>query len=319
MKKEIQNWKINLEKLSEPLQKSTSIDLEKMLELEKHILSISDFLIEKGKELPKEELKEAQIQFRKDTDSVFKMSYLYSRARKWPKGYPGDYQTLEKIYHGIPVETEGIGMYLDNYFTTRELAKGVRERKRVLGKILASELQNRNPNQRILNIACGSSREIFDIGSSINEYKPKITFIDYDKDAVDYSKLLLYNEGISISGYDFFKFNALKLVSEDDTKLKFGERDIIYSAGLFDYIKTDVLIKMINSLYKLLGNNGVLIAPFKDRENYNIFDYHWLVDWSYFFQRTIKEVKTILEKATGAKIEIIKSGSPAINFFIIRR
>lgn len=319
MNKEIQNWKSNLEKVAEPLHKSTSIDFEKMLEIENAILSISDFLVEKGKELPKEELKEAQIKFRKDTNSIFEKSYFVKRIRNWPRGYPGDYETLEKFYHGTPSETEGVGLYFDNYIVTRTLAKGVRERKRTLGKILVSELQNRNPNQQILNIACGSSREIFDIGSAINEYKPKITFIDYDKNAVDYSKLLLHNEGINIAEYDFFKFNALDLVSADDTKLKFGEKDIIYSAGLFDYIKTDVLIKMIRSMYKLLGKNGVLIAPFKDKENYSIFDYHWLVDWSYFLQRTIEEVKTILEEATEAKIEIIKSGSPAINFFIIRK
>lgn len=91
MNKEIQNWKSNLEKVAEPLHKSTSIDFEKMLEIENAILSISDFLVEKGKELPKEELKEAQIKFRKDTNSIFEKSYFVKRIRNWPRGYPGDY------------------------------------------------------------------------------------------------------------------------------------------------------------------------------------------------------------------------------------
>jgi len=210
-------------------------------------------------------------------------------------------------------------MYLDNYIVTRTLAKGVRERKRVLSNILVSELEQRATKQKILNIACGSSREIFDIGKKINNYDPRITFIDYDENAVNYSKTLISNEGINVEHYEFMKYNALKLVSQEATEAKFGKRDIIYSAGLFDYIKTDQLKRMLSSLFDSLEPNGVLIAPFKDMENYRIFDYHWLVDWSYFLQRTVDEVKDILVEATNSEVEIIKTESSAINFFLIRK
>jgi len=290
-----------------------------MKEVEKQVSEISDFLILNGQNTSSEELKKDQLEFKKMTNQIFEKSYFFNRARTWPRGYAGDFETLEKIYGGVPVAKDGIGMYLDNYFVTRTLAKGVRERKRLLGNLIITELEQREIGQRILNIACGSSREVFDIGKKINVFKPQITFLDYDKGAVDYSKLLLSNEGIHVDEFKFMKYNALNLVFQEETRAEFGERDIIYSAGLFDYIKTDVLIKMIASLYSLLADGGVLIAPFKDKENYTVFDYHWLTDWSYFFQRTIEEVTNILEEATNAKIEIIKSESEAINFFIIRK
>lgn len=319
MDSKIENWKTDLEHLCESLKGSKSIDLAIMNELEHQIMKISTYLKSNHENLEVEALKKMQSNFRSYTNDIYSKSYFFRRARTWPKGYPGDHETLEKIYGGVPVEKEGIGMYLDNYFITRALASGVRERKRLLSNLIAYELEQRPEGQKILNIACGSSREIFDIGKKMNTYKAKITFLDYDQDAVDYSKLLLANEGINVADYEFMKFNALKLASPEVTESTFGKKDIIYSAGLFDYIRTDVLKKMLVSLFNLLEPNGVLIAPFKDKENYNTYDYHWLVDWSYFFQRTIGEVKGILEDATKAEVELIKSESAAINFFIIRK
>ncbi len=319
MNSKVESWKSKLDEVCESLKGSTSIDLTKMNELESQIMDVSNFMLSNEENLNPEALKKEQLKFRTYTDDIFMNSHLYKRARTWPRGYAGDYETLEKIYHATPVKNEGVGMYLDNYFITRELARGVRERKRVLSKVLISEFEKREKKQKVLNIACGSSREIFDIGKKMNNYEADFTFLDYDKDAVNYSRLLLFNEGIDVRNFKFMKYNALNLVSETETEAEFGKKDIIYSAGLFDYIKTDVLIKMISSLYNLLEDGGVLIAPFKDKENYNTFDYHYLVDWSYFYQRTIDEVKDILVEATNTEVEIINTKSPAINFFLIRK
>lgn len=319
MDSKVQNWKDGLKEIYESLKDSKSIDLSKMNELESQIMSISDYLINTHKDLAIDDLKNEQIKFRNDTNDIFQDSYFLMRIRNWPRGYPGDYETLEKFYHGVPIKSEGVGMYLDNYIVSRTLAKGVRERKRLLSKLLVSELEQREPKQKILNIACGSSREIFDIGKKINNYDPRITFIDYDQNAVNYSKTLIFNEGINVEHYEFMQYNALKLTSKEAVESTFGKRDIIYSAGLFDYVETDHLKKMLSSLYDSLEPNGVLIAPFKDMKNYKIFDYHWLVDWSYFLQRTIDEVENILVEATNSKVEIIKSDSPAINFFLLRK
>jgi SAM-dependent methyltransferase len=319
MNKRIKNWQAELEYLSKSLKDSQSIDLIKFEVLEKTVMSISSYIEEHYSNISGKELKEKQAEFRKFTDSIFQQSYFFRRARQWPRGYSGDYETLEQNYQGVPIESEGIGMYLDNYFLTRTLAEGVRERKEFLSELILKELESRSEGQRILNIGCGSSREIFDIGKRINKFGSQITFLDYDEEAVNYSKLLLYNGGIDISEFGFEKYNAFKLTSVEETKSKFGKKDIIYSAGLFDYIKTDGLLKMIHSLYSLLDEGGVIIAPFKDRKNYGTFDYHWLGDWAYFYQGTIEDVTGILEKASGTKVEIIPSGTSAINFFILRK
>lgn len=319
--KGIENYYEALDAFQNQVQGERAVDFQKFNQFQK--------LVEKGEEYVQpfesscevEVLRERQKEFRAFTDPIFKKSFFVNRARTWPLGYPGDHEMLERTYNGMPVSEEGIGLYIDTYFLGRTLARGVRERKRVLSQLVQSEIENRPVNTKIMNIGCGSSREIFDIGASLNQYQPKFTFLDFDEKATFYSKQLLENASIDTSDYVFQKFNALKLSNAEYTQKIFGNQDIIYSAGLFDYLKTGVLTKIITSLYANLNEGGIIIAPFKDAENYKTFDYHWIGDWAYFYQRSIDEVKNILTSSIpeGASLEIQGTGVSAINFFIIRK
>ena len=319
--KEVENYYQELEAFQRQVKEERAVDFQKFSQFQKMVASGEEYVQSFESSCEVEVLRDRQKEYRAFTDPIFKKSFFVNRARTWPLGYPGDHEMLEKIYNGIPISEEGIGLYIDTYFLCKTLAKGVRERKRVLSQLVQSEIENRPINTRIMNIGCGSSREIFDIGSSINQYQPKFTFLDFDEKATIYSKQLLENTSIDTSDFVFKKFNALKLSNAEYTQKIFGNQDIIYSAGLFDYLKTDVLSKIIASLYANLNNDGIVIAPFKDVENYNTFDYHWNCDWTYFYQRSIEEVKNILTDAipSSASLEIKGTGVPAINFFIIRK
>jgi len=66
---------------------------------------------------------------------------------------------------------------------------------------------------------------------------------------------------------------------------------------LFDYLPSEFLAKMLGALYRLLYREGALIAAFKDAEKYRHQDFHWLIDWTGFLQRTEKEFLSILDTA----------------------
>jgi extracellular factor (EF) 3-hydroxypalmitic acid methyl ester biosynthesis protein len=265
-----------------------------------------------------EELKKLQQQFRDDSDELLGDSYLVTRARKWFRGYPGDFETLEAIYKGAPQSTEGIGLYMDTYFLKRHLARGVRDRKDFLRDYLVKELSGRNKGQTILNIACGSCRELYDMAETLNTCEASITCTDSDADALNYAEEILFRRDLRLLP-KFVKHNAIKLINAEKTVSLFGTQDIIYSAGLFDYLNDDTLIRIFKSLYGLLNEKGVFIAPFKDRRFYNKADYHWLADWSAFYQRVPQDVLNIFEKAGLPVPEIIETNNPAIKTFIIRK
>ncbi len=85
--------------------------------------------------------------------------------------------------------------------------------------------------------------------------------------------------------------NAQKNIRE------FGRFDVIYTIGLLDYLTDEILVRMLRSLYATLRPGGVAIAVFKDCDQYETEDYHWLVDWTGFRQRTAQQSRRLLDKA----------------------
>jgi len=263
-------------------------------------------------------VREMRTVFHRGTHALFKKSYLLNRARTWPNGYQGDHKMLETVYRNIPL-SEGLGYYLDLYALNTTLASGVRNRLQILTDILREEIGCRTC-PRVLNIGCGSSRELFDLIPEIVRSHARITCLDSDEDALFFSQnRLSYSE--AVSQISFRKYNALRLFDAETALNDVGKQDIIYSAGLFDYLDSDFLTKVLSTLYGLLNEGGKLIAPFKDAERYRASEYHWMSDWDGFRQRTPKDFLNVLVTAgiPSANIACRRDETGAIIFYTITK
>lgn len=254
-------------------------------------------------------------EFRLRTDPLFSKGYFMKYARTWPKGYPGDYKIIEGVYRNM-AQSDGLGKLLDLHFLKTTLALAVRHRREHMRDLLREAISMRT-SPRVLNVACGSCREVVELAPEISAGKAHFTCIDFDEDALGYAGDRLAVVGIS-QQVELKKYNALKMISYERNLKEFGLRDIIYSIGFFDYIADDILIKMLGSLYKLLNPGGLLIAAFKDSRKYETQEYHWFVDWAGFYQRTEEESASILEKA-GIPLENVTRSRDASGVIIFYR
>ncbi len=239
-------------------------------------------------------LKEAQIRFREKTNPVISKSYAMNRTRVWPQGSQGDYKTLELAYKNMPL-SEGIGYYLDLFMMDLPLAHAVRDRIRRLEDVLRDEIVKRH-HPSLLNIACGSARELMGLVPEIKTTGARVTCIDTDDDALSFAQSRLTYTGVG-EQIEFRKYNALRLFDLDLALSDFGKQDVIYSVGLFDYLPSDFLVKMFTTLYRLLNEGGTLILAFKDAARYNHHFFHWLVDWDGFQQRREEDFAKIITAA----------------------
>jgi len=261
-------------------------------------------------------LSAARVAFRDKTDSIVSKGYGAKRVRTWPQGYQGDYKTIEFIYRNTPL-SEGIGYYLDKYLLSSTLAVGVRERMQMLSELLKAELQRKH-SPSILDIACGSCRELHEIVPEIIKSEAHFTCIDLDSEALDFALNRLSYAGLSSDRVEFMQYNALRLFDFETALSAFGMRDIIYSVGYFDYLADDFLTKMLNALYLILNPGGRLIAAFKDANRYRSQMYHWFADWDGFLQRTPDDFEKILRKAeiTSDAVSMTRVKSGSIIFYV---
>jgi extracellular factor (EF) 3-hydroxypalmitic acid methyl ester biosynthesis protein len=242
----------------------------------------------------KDILRDARIRFREKTNPILFKSYFINRARTWPQGYQGDYKMLETIYRNTPL-SEGIGYYLDLCSLNTPLAIAVRNRIKKLQDILRDELQKRQ-KPSVLNIACGSCREVFELAPEIEKSGAKFTCIDLDNNALSFAANRLSYTNISPLTSDqvnLRKYNALRMFDHEMNMSEFGKQDIIYSVGFFDYLASEFLSNLLGALYAMLKPGGKLIASFKDANRYRHQDYHWIGDWDGFLQRNEEDFRSI--------------------------
>lgn len=242
----------------------------------------------------KDVIHDARISFREKTNPILSKSYFINRARTWPQGHQGDYKTLEIAYKNMPL-SEGIGYYLDLSLLNVTLAHAVRNRIRKLEDILSDEISKRQ-QPSVLNIACGSCRELMGLVPDISASGAKVICIDNDNDALAFAENRLSYTGV-LSQIEFRKYNAIRMFDDELNMMEFGKQDIIYSVGLFDYLPNDFLVKLLSALYNLLNPGGKLIAAFKDADRYEHQPFHWIVDWDGFLQRTKSDFDRLLYQA----------------------
>ncbi|HUK99495.1 MAG TPA: class I SAM-dependent methyltransferase [Nitrospirota bacterium] len=264
-------------------------------------------------------IKAAQLYFRDKTNPILSKSYCINRCRTWPRGQQGDFETLELAYKNTPL-SEGIGFYLDKYLLSSILGAGVRERILKLRDLLQEELKNRHA-PKVLDVACGSCREVFELAPEIESSGAKFTCVDLDPSALDFARDRFSHAGLLSDNVELLTYNALRMFDYETAQKEFGLQDIIYSVGYFDYLPDDFLVKLLNTLYNLLNPAGVLIMAYKDAARYRPQVYHWLVDWDGFKQRIESDFDRLFRLAgiPNSALSVTRVGSGTIVFYLAKK
>ena len=263
----------------------------------KSIMEMADACenFERACDFDKTIVKEAQRAFREKTSEWISKSYFMNRARTWPRGYAGDFETIEGVYRNTPLSA-GVGYYLDRYFLATTLPSAVRHRKDFLRSLLDREMSGR-VSAKFLDLACGSCRELVELAPQIRTSGAQVTCVDFDADALNFALNRMVSAGVPQEQMIFRRYNALKMIKRDRNIKEFGMQDVIYSVGFFDYLQDEALIPLLSSLYALLNPGGVLIMSFKDSRRYRAEEYHWFVNWDGFLQRTEEDSREVLVRA----------------------
>lgn len=231
----------------------------------------------------------------------FRKVFYQGDYSKWtidkPLGYAGDYKIMEDIYLNSP-KTAGYGRLFDNYFQMSAISIAVRNRKEDLKANIRSFVRDCNGRQiRIMNLACGASREIKELFDEDKKLLATVTFdcVDFENKALHYARNLLRD----FSNVNFIRENVLRLaITKKVTNLFTNKYQFIYSLGLFDYLNRRTCVKLLKNLKELLYEEGILfIANVRDRYyNPSVFYMEWAGDWDLVYKDD-KEFKSLFIEA----------------------
>lgn len=243
------------------------------------------------------------------------------RAFEKPLGYAGDFETLRLIYQEI---TAGVTLWervVSSLLCTVPTTQAVRNRARYLyTQIKKVVLKKSSRDCNIMTLAAGSCQEIQDFLDDPTLAQSKVSFciIDQDPHSLIYSQNVLGDLNLARRNpvnLFFYNDSSKNLLKADDNNLPYPQQDLIYVAGLFDYLPDEACRDLTGSLFRYLKEGGRLIVgnmspinPVRCLQEYGL-------DW-YLIYRTEKELKNLIPDSVCPKKVFVETEETKINFFL---
>jgi extracellular factor (EF) 3-hydroxypalmitic acid methyl ester biosynthesis protein len=179
------------------------------------------------------------------------------RAATKPRGYAGDAVMMDFIYSGRPPEGAGaVGQAIFSATTRVSMGLSVLYRRQLLKSLVDDVVATREAG-RILSVASGHARELE--GSLVQSPVFAGEVVALDQDALSCAEVARVHAG----GRVHARCHGVRELLAGDLAASLGAFDLIYSAGLYDYLPDTLAKRLTQRLAQMLRPGGrLLIANF---------------------------------------------------------
>jgi extracellular factor (EF) 3-hydroxypalmitic acid methyl ester biosynthesis protein len=187
---------------------------------------------------------------------------LSTNGARWldkPRGYAGDFATIDSIYRDEPQGVGRIGALVDRCFLDLPACRAVRNRRSLLVNEIQRTLGVANDREvRVTSLACGPAREVFDAYAAEGRSpRLRITVLDADlralADVADERDRAGLRKNMTVVHANLIH------VARKTRELRLEEQDLVYSVGLIDYFSDTLVIELMDWAYEQLRPGGRLI------------------------------------------------------------
>lgn len=220
-----------------------------------------------------------------------------------PFGYAGDFQIIDRLY---TFDASPNFPKWGKYSLQTHGAKAVRNRKKYF-KIILDQLAKHNPNARILNVASGPARDVFEYMEENPKSQLQFTCVEMDPKAIEYAMNLNKNH---LPKIEFVQKNVLRFQTTE-------KYDLIWSAGLFDYFKDKIFVSLLSRFKDYLKPNGeIVVGNFNEDHNPSRNYMEVLGDWFLYHRTSSKLLQLGVESGYGLQNIQIGREEENVNLFM---
>ncbi len=246
----------------------------------------------------------------------------WARTYFKPLGYPGDYQIMEYIYEQRPVGVTIRQMFL--HLISISAAYPVKSRMERLADLIVDFADIRGPERgpiRLMSIGSGTARELDRVLlTSGQNYGWDATLVDQEPRALERA----VQRTSALEGAGRLSVQALNISFKDMLKPSslsslLADQDLIYSAGLVDYLNPLLAQRFVARMAEYLKPGGqIIIGNVNDAHSGMIWPCEYLTDWSLFF-RNVGEMTNMAQAVSGARCAVLSDATDAVHFLRIDR
>jgi extracellular factor (EF) 3-hydroxypalmitic acid methyl ester biosynthesis protein len=243
-----------------------------------------------------------------------------------PLGYAGDYEMVNMMLRS-PFEGGSLFAKILNY-AFLESAPVVAHRNRITYLVnMIGEEANRVAQTgnrcRLLNLGCGPAQEVQNLMRE-EEVVDLIEFnlLDFNDETLQYTRSILEElrtrHGRTSSRMNFLQRSVhqlLKQASTGDSEMEWESYDVVYCAGLFDYLSQRVCIRLVEVFFKLLKPGGLLVVTNLSDINPNKAWMEYIQEWNLIY-RSDEEMMALVPKSNVPITSELKREVTGVNLFL---
>lgn len=173
---------------------------------------------------------------------------LQGRATLKPRGYAGDFETIDLIYREHVSPDPAVCRW-DQFFHAQAAPRAVRNRKSYFHSCLEAMIASAASPLQVLNIGCGPARDVREWLERRGSAAAAFHCLDNDTDAIAFASSLCraWPEAVR-----FTTANALRFQPRETY-------DLVWSAGLFDYLDDRHFVRLLRRLGQAVRPGGDLV------------------------------------------------------------
>ena len=238
------------------------------------------------------------------------------RAFSKPRGYAGDAVMMDYIYGLGETEVAArtatpLGRAIFQYMDTRPSARAVRYRRSLIAGLLDRAAERDDP--RVLAIAAGHLREV-ELSSAIQDRR-LAEFVAFDQDE---ASLSVVSRDYAHLGVTTQPGSVRQILAG---KAALGQYDLVYAAGLYDYLNAPVAAALTRRMFDMTRPGGKLLIP-----NFltGITDAGYMeafMDWHLIYRNhaQMHDLAAVLPVNEVAGLEVFNDPDNAIVFMVVTK
>ena len=242
------------------------------------------------------------------------------RTYEKPLGYAGDYEMVRMMtldpFHGDSLYAK----LLNTFFLNTPPVVAHRNRIDTLQKCLQTEtlrVTQQKRRARIFNLGCGPAAEIQRFLKDSNwSSQCDFTLLDFNDETAAFARQTINQVRIQNhrnSGIEVVKKSVTQLL-RDSSKFKPDSYDLVYCAGLFDYLSDNVCTLLLEKFYELAAPGGVVLVSNVDACNPSRGWMECMVDW-YLVYRDARGMHELIPREIDKDSVRIFSEVSSVNIF----
>lgn len=233
---------------------------------------------------------------------------IHRRAYEKPQGYAGDFE-LMRLFFSPQLQGDTLYARFLHFVGQRyPMGRTVVARERVMREAVRDRIATGRP-ARVLSLACGPALELQHLLDELPrvEHPVELFLLDQDEDALACAHRGLHRQlarrGDALRGIQLYAlhFSVIQLLRPKDAAEAavacevLDDMDLVYSAGLFDYLPQGIAKRLVQRMVDMLRPGGTLLIGNLREDPASA----WMMEHAVAWHLIYREPHDMLELAAG--------------------